>query len=85
MVANQHISQLTVSALALPHLAAQRCMFRSRMTFCIPVTPFAQTNFFLTAKSFDKQVKGKQLTLFRLPGPVLIIVYKLSPELFESE
>lgn len=26
----------------------------------------------------------KQLTLLRFPGPVLIIVYKLSPELFES-
>lgn len=26
-----------------------------------------------------------ELTLFRLPGPVLIIVYKLSPELFESK
>lgn len=31
------------------------------------------------------EIKGDVLTLFRLPGPVLIIVYKLSPELFESE
>lgn len=26
----------------------------------------------------------RAFTLFRFPGPVLIIVYKLSPELFES-
>ena len=32
----------------------------------------------------DKENDVKELTLFRLPGPVLIMVYKLSPELFES-
>lgn len=31
------------------------------------------------------ELKKQELTLFRLPGPVLIIVYKLSPELLESE
>lgn len=32
----------------------------------------------------NEENNKKELTLFRLPGPVLIMVYKLSPELFES-